>query len=279
MDKKSDAASDDNKFHEWDAALKCIADFDKTLMDLRKYGFTFLTGLITAQGFFGGSTSDSIRVAVILVTMVSVLVVFWLDKYYFSLLYGSYLRARFLEQIRFVNIRLEIFLGGTNNSKARVALLAIYFGFLFALLLLGVFAVTPITTTNTTNIKTIIDVSHGNTTITSTNSTMTVGDPIKSQPGFLEVLIAGFICSIVIIIATWYFLHHRMMSRGGKIIELYDGFEKKFVKEGKDTSEKSDKDKFEMEISHVISKINDKEFKKIIKPLQDIYAPKPSVTK
>jgi hypothetical protein len=49
-------STDDNNNNfndEWKACRKYIDKFDKLLIDLRKYGFSFVTGLMTAGSFLG----------------------------------------------------------------------------------------------------------------------------------------------------------------------------------------------------------------------------------
>jgi hypothetical protein len=132
---------------EWKTSTETSRKFDEFLVDLRKYGFTILTGLITAGSFLGFSFSDEtdtdlvnsniLHLGVIYVTMMLVVILFWLDVYYQNLLYGSVLRSRFLELFR-LNFRLSVYISGlyTGSHMANV-LYVLYFGFLGGVLIMG----------------------------------------------------------------------------------------------------------------------------------------------
>jgi hypothetical protein len=121
--------------------------FDEFLIDLRKYGFTILTGLITAGSFLGFSFSEKtglesinsniLHLGVIYVTMFLVVILFWLDVYYQNLLYGSVLRSRFLEFFR-LNYRLSVYISGLyTGSHMDNVLYLLYFGFLTGIFIMG----------------------------------------------------------------------------------------------------------------------------------------------
>jgi hypothetical protein len=129
-----------NYSEEWVKAREATDKFDGNLFDLRKYGFSIVTGLITAGSFLGFSTpTQFIQVGVIIVTMVLVVVLYWLDIYYQGLLYGAVFRTRFLEIFR-LNRALSIYIsalyGASNLGRG---LHFIYVGFLIAIFLLGLF--------------------------------------------------------------------------------------------------------------------------------------------
>ena len=87
----------ENYNEEWKSCRE-TAKFDNTLIDLRKYGFTIITGLLTAGFFLGFSEPTiSLQVGVIIVTMTLIVILYWMDIYYQNLLYGSGLRTNFLE--------------------------------------------------------------------------------------------------------------------------------------------------------------------------------------
>ena len=43
----------DNYNEEWKSCRETVSKFDSTLIDLRKYGFTIITSLLTAGSFLG----------------------------------------------------------------------------------------------------------------------------------------------------------------------------------------------------------------------------------
>jgi hypothetical protein len=84
---------------KWRVSVEVSTKFDEILVDIRKYGFTLITGLLTAGSFLGFTIGgDSVlnqlayanilHMGVIIVTMFLVVVLFWLDLYYQNLLYG-----------------------------------------------------------------------------------------------------------------------------------------------------------------------------------------------
>lgn len=81
---------------EWDKSTQAVDKFDNMLIDLRKYGFSFLTGLITASSLVGIAAGSipleafaTIEIAVITVTMILVITLYWLDIYYQNVLTGA----------------------------------------------------------------------------------------------------------------------------------------------------------------------------------------------
>lgn len=131
--------SSDEVRDEWDTAIESIGRFDGILVDLKKYGFSFVTGLATAQGLFGFTNANPwIRIGAVIMTMLLVVMLYWLDKYYFSLLMGSYIRARFLEKFRLTN-KLSLYTGFPTGDGVKTINTVLYFSFLGGLFVLGIF--------------------------------------------------------------------------------------------------------------------------------------------
>ena len=114
---------DQHYLEEWKKSTELSMKFDSILMDLRKYGFTIIAGLITASSFLGFSVDNNefsstnlIQMGVIDIFMILVVILFWLDIYYQSLLYRSVLRSRFLELFR-LNYRLSTYLSGIYTGS------------------------------------------------------------------------------------------------------------------------------------------------------------------
>ena len=99
-----------------------------------------MTGLTTAGSFLGFSGSAKVlQIGVIIVTMALIMVLYWLDIYYQSLLYGASFRARFLEIFRLkraLSISTAAFYGASRTGRI---LHFLYIGFLLGLFILGVF--------------------------------------------------------------------------------------------------------------------------------------------
>jgi hypothetical protein len=131
---------------EWKKSIEAVDKFDTILVDLRKYGFSFLTGLITAGSLLGVAVDDqhvgdqfiNIQIAVIILTMVLVISLYWLDIYYQNELTGAWVRSEFLGIYRLEVIRLSSYISSFNFGSRLGGILAFIYGaFLFGLLILG----------------------------------------------------------------------------------------------------------------------------------------------
>jgi hypothetical protein len=133
-----------SKFHEeWAECRQTTARLDSILIDLRKYGFSIITGLLTAGSFLGfNSPTASLQVGVIIVTMVLIVILYWMDIYYQNLLYGAVLRSIFLEIFR-LDRGLSKYISGLYGRSGMGWLLHfLYGGFFIAAFILGMFAAT-----------------------------------------------------------------------------------------------------------------------------------------
>jgi hypothetical protein len=139
-DKKSSEKIDNNFNDEWKRSRDTIDRYAGVLTDLRKYGFTLITGILTAGSFLGfSSTAALAQVAVIIVTMILVVVLYWLDTSYQSLLFGAVFRARYLGIFK-LNWGLSIYIS-TFYAASRISwvVVVLYVGFLIGALILGIF--------------------------------------------------------------------------------------------------------------------------------------------
>lgn len=93
------ATADDLPFEEWKECRATIGRLDQILEDLRKFGFSIITGLLTAGAFLGNSATASpdLSAAVFITVMVLVAALFSVDTYYQVLLSGAVERALDLE--------------------------------------------------------------------------------------------------------------------------------------------------------------------------------------
>ena len=144
VDGEQDQDEDDerkNFAEEYDQCRSEITKFDNVLVDLRKYGFTLLTGITTAGSFLGFSApARNIQFGVIVVTMVLVTVLYWLDIYYQTLIAGALVRSNILEM--YLNRGLSLTISEFyNKAKLGGILHFLYIGFLTGLLLLGLFVI------------------------------------------------------------------------------------------------------------------------------------------
>lgn len=91
------ATSDISKLIEWQECRTTIARFDGYLADTRKYGFTLVTILLTANALVTSGNTAVDRPAASIVVMALVFALFMLDNYYWDLLRGAVDRAKALE--------------------------------------------------------------------------------------------------------------------------------------------------------------------------------------
>lgn len=142
----------DNYVKEWEKSTEAVDKFDNMLIDLRKYGFSFLTGLIAAGSLLGLAAGTDpagvlqvaefvkIQIAVIIVTMILVIALYWLDIYYQNVLTGAIIRSEFLGIYRIRKVELSTVISSFYlNSRLGGVLRFIYGAFLFGLLILGLF--------------------------------------------------------------------------------------------------------------------------------------------
>lgn len=248
---------------EWKTATSTSQEFDKMLVDLRKYGFSIITGLITAGSFLGLSfdkstllpaASSVIHIGVINVTMFLVVILFWLDIYYQNLLYGSVFRTRFLEFFR-LKYRLSIYISGMyTGSSMGTILYLIYGGFLVGVFILGLLVA------GIANQSEMISKSESNYTtaavssnITQGSTNMSVGNANPVNNGSLlnlitkgyGSLILSFILGAAGMIAIAVI---GISSRSTKLNELTKIFEKYLLKkEQAPTLELSEREIMELE--------------------------------
>ncbi len=90
-------ADEPNPLHEWQECRLTIGRFDGYLADTRKYGFTLVTVLLTANALVTPSNAAVDRPAVSIVVMVLLLALFMIDNYYWVMLRAAVNRAKDLE--------------------------------------------------------------------------------------------------------------------------------------------------------------------------------------
>jgi len=99
---------------EWKECRTTIGRFDTLLVDLRKYGFTLITGLLTASSFWFSSVApkqgvlSATEAGVALVLTVLVVALFVLDRSYEVLLYAAVERGKLLESTLQLGLSTEL---------------------------------------------------------------------------------------------------------------------------------------------------------------------------
>lgn len=85
---------------EWQAARDVVAKIDENLYDLRKYGFSFVAGLLTVDALFARTSNilPGSKPALIVGTMALIVVLALVDRNYRVIQQGASLRATLLER-------------------------------------------------------------------------------------------------------------------------------------------------------------------------------------
>src|SRR2546430_9815160 len=98
----------DNRLEEWKAAREGLTKFDDRIHDLRKYGFSVVTTLLTVSGFLSttGTTQvgDQVRVTVTAAIMLLIVALRYMERNYQMFQRATAIRARILE--RSLNLEL-----------------------------------------------------------------------------------------------------------------------------------------------------------------------------
>jgi hypothetical protein len=88
---------DDYVWKEWQAAQDDLLKFDDYLHDIRKYGFSFVTGLLTVDVLFGQEDPE-FKLAALIGTMALIVVLFVIDRNYRVFNAAANIRATLLER-------------------------------------------------------------------------------------------------------------------------------------------------------------------------------------
>jgi membrane protein implicated in regulation of membrane protease activity len=143
-DDKSDDESSDSGLDEWKAARDVFDKFDDRISDLRKFGFTFLSGLIAADALtkLFAAPDDRIRLGVVGITLLLTVALMVLDKNYQLFQIAAGIRAKILE-VR-LNLELtETIAFRSDMDKFRDYVLAVYLAFAGVAGLVGILLFYP----------------------------------------------------------------------------------------------------------------------------------------
>jgi len=139
--KSSDGdASTGNALSEWQEARSILARYDNNLHDLRKYGFSFVTALLAANGLLseGGPSivPAVVKMAILVATMGLIVSLKLLDTNYRMFEKAASMRGRILENRLNLDITNDIsFLYGFGDLWLYVQLL--YYGLVTVTVILG----------------------------------------------------------------------------------------------------------------------------------------------
>jgi hypothetical protein len=127
---------------EWEKARETIENLENNMHDLRKYGFSFITALLAAESLLipAGSSStalpDSIKVAVLAVTLILIVTLHLIDRNYQALQSAAASRAKILE--RTLNLQLtEVMSLRYRTSRVQWYVTGVYAAFTVGVLVLG----------------------------------------------------------------------------------------------------------------------------------------------
>jgi hypothetical protein len=145
------ALADDLRFQEWKECRSIIGRLDTILVDLRKVGFSLITGLLTASAFLnflGVPTAQGVpapptdvSAAVFIIVMVLVAALFSVDTYYQVLLSGAVERTLDLEAETRPPIRVTKYLSvNATRSGSSFIIVALYIVLLVTAEGMGIFA-------------------------------------------------------------------------------------------------------------------------------------------
>jgi len=130
---------------EWKKCRDVLKEFDERIHDLRKYGFSFLTALLTAEsflipGYLNGSADkilpDSIKLAVLGVTLLLIIALRLIERNYQLFIKCAAQRSRIIE--RSINFELtEIITQRHRAENIKKYELRIYYAFTLGVFALG----------------------------------------------------------------------------------------------------------------------------------------------
>ncbi len=135
----------DYLLEEWKECRATIGRFDTILADLRKIGFSLVTGLMSASAILAG-TVDKLRdgawPAVFGAVMLLTLGVFVVDRYYQVLQWATVRRAKELEKLDGPFLTTKI-----SNTASKTGT-DIYVGFIYAAFIVGTYVLATVVIVN-----------------------------------------------------------------------------------------------------------------------------------
>ena len=150
--------SDSTDLQEWQECRKTTARFDGYLADTRKYGFTLVTVLLTANALVVDKNTAVDRPAASIVILALLFALFMLDNYYWVVLRAAVERSRQLEENELKDFRTQLstlISKDVKDTHATDLVLAIYV--LFVLVAAGIGLTAGIASgTNSTSGNTLV---------------------------------------------------------------------------------------------------------------------------
>jgi hypothetical protein len=128
--------SNDPSLTEWQAARDILDKFDERLHDLRKVGFSFITGLLTADTLFTIEASGSWRLAALVATLFLIVPLDLVDRNYRVFQSAAAIRAQILERRNRMDLT-QMIARMVETAHVGYFFEAVYVVFALAVLLLG----------------------------------------------------------------------------------------------------------------------------------------------
>jgi hypothetical protein len=128
-----------NALDEWKEVRSILARKDENIHDLRKYGFSFVTAILAAEGLLsqgGVSIPDGVKAGVLLVTMGLIVTLKLLDTHYRRFQRAASIRGRIIEDRLNLNLTNDISFF-YNLQRWWRYMQALYYGFMVLTALLG----------------------------------------------------------------------------------------------------------------------------------------------
>lgn len=133
-------AVEDPRLVEWQTTRELLFRLDRLVHDIRRYGFSFVAALLTAQAILIPSSQLTSwgKTAVLIITLILILAIAFFEKYYHLLQEAAAQRALILE------LELNLGLTGTiqdqfNTENIRKYEIFIYFSLIAGTVILGWF--------------------------------------------------------------------------------------------------------------------------------------------
>lgn len=138
VDIKMSEKKDDKEylFEEWKECRKAIEHYGKFCGDLRKYGFTIITGLLSANAYLFIRVPELMpweKCAISSIMCLLIIGLFMSDRYYLTLIRGSVHRAIIIEQKTYFPIELTSHLH-EYALKAKIDIQTIFIYFFFIII-------------------------------------------------------------------------------------------------------------------------------------------------
>jgi hypothetical protein len=134
----SDDISNDNHLEEWKEARGIIGRFDEYIHDIRKYGFTFLAGLIAADALQKLVQDTKIAFGLLTLTIVFIVALRLFEEIYSKYLRAASIRAKILETT-FLDLEVTEFISYKyKREKVSPLILYLYLTIILLVIIIGI---------------------------------------------------------------------------------------------------------------------------------------------